>query len=47
MTRPAVLWLLLALTACAHIDADERDRQRLAWHRCTMLYTSTALTDCR
>ena len=41
------LLILLTVAACAHIDANERDRRRLAWHRCTMLYTSTALTDCR
>lgn len=46
MTRPAVLWLLLALTACAHMDANERDRQRLAWHRCTMQHTATVFDAC-
>lgn len=35
MTRPAVLLLLLALTACAHLDASDRERHRLAWHACT------------
>ena len=33
--RPAVLWLLLTLAACANLDASDRERQRLAWHACT------------
>ena len=32
--RAAIVAALLALTACAHLDANERDRQRLAWHAC-------------
>lgn len=30
-----ILLLTLILTACAHLDATERERQRLAWHACT------------
>lgn len=33
--RVHVLWLLILLTACAHLDATERERHRLAWHACT------------
>lgn len=31
-------WPILAallLCACAHLDASDRERQRLAWHACT------------
>lgn len=33
--RGHVLWLLILLTGCAHLDATERERHRLAWHACT------------
>lgn len=32
-------WPILAallLCACAHLDASDRERQRLAWHACTL-----------
>lgn len=31
-------WPILAallLCACSHLDASDRERQRLAWHACT------------
>lgn len=34
MRAGVVAALLMLLTACAQLDHDTRDRQRLAWHRC-------------
>lgn len=42
-------WPILAallLCACAHLDASDRERQRLAWQRCTTHHASTWLSDC-
>jgi len=34
--RPGVVAaLLMLLAACAQLDHETRDRQRLAWHACT------------
>lgn len=47
--RPGVVAaLLMLLTACAQLDHDTRDRQRLAWHHCTRQSAQAHawITDC-
>lgn len=43
-------WPILAallLCACAHLDASDRERQRLAWHACTRDRMAHGWRDCQ